>query len=48
MSGSLLNTSIEKRLETLVELGRRNQGVNAVTDRGEIRPSITISREFGC
>jgi cytidylate kinase len=48
MSGSLLNTSIEKRLETLVELGRRNQGGNAVTDWGEIRPSITLSREFGC
>jgi cytidylate kinase len=48
MPGLSLNTSIEKRLETLVELGRRNQGVNAVVDRGQFRPSITISREFGC
>jgi cytidylate kinase len=48
MSGLSLNTTIEKRLETLVELGRRNQGPYPALDQEEFRPSITISREFGC
>jgi cytidylate kinase len=47
MSGLSLNATIEKRLETLVELGRRNQILNQV-EQSEFRPTITISREFGC
>jgi cytidylate kinase len=47
MSGLSLNSTIEKRLETLVELGRRNQILTQV-DQAGLRPSITISREFGC
>lgn len=47
MSGTSLYASIEKRLEALMELNRRNQA-SFSTGRVEARPSITISREFGC
>jgi cytidylate kinase len=47
MSGLSLNATIEKRLDTLVELGRRNQVLGQV-EQSEFRPTITISREFGC
>lgn len=47
MSGISLNATIEKRLETLVELGRRNH-LTSVMDQAQLRPTITISREFGC
>ncbi|MBJ6727877.1 cytidylate kinase-like family protein [Geomesophilobacter sediminis] len=47
MSGLSLYATIEKRLETLTELSRRNQAALPVV--GEpIRPTVTISREFGC
>lgn len=48
MSPLSLVASIEKRLDALVELSRRNQRVNLMTDRAPERPTITISREFGC
>ena len=48
MSPTSLVASIEKRLDALIELSRRNQHVNLVTDRAPERPTITISREFGC
>ena len=48
MSGLSLNATIEKRLETLVEIARRNHGHNALMDQAQFRPSIAISREFGC
>lgn len=48
MSGLSLYATIEKRLETLMELSRRNERVWPVTGTSEMRPTITISREFGC
>ncbi|HEY5512580.1 MAG TPA: cytidylate kinase-like family protein [Geomonas sp.] len=46
MSGTSLVASIEKRLDALIEVSRRNQGMHAAT--GLARPTITISREYGC
>jgi len=48
MSPLSLVASIEKRLDALVELSRRNQRLNLVTDKIPERPTVTISREFGC
>jgi len=48
MSPLSLVASIEKRLDALVELSRRNQRINLVPDRAPEQPTITISREFGC
>ena len=48
MSSTSLNASIEKRLETLVELARRNHGTDATADKTAFRPGIAVSREFGC
>lgn len=48
MSGLSLYATVEKRLETLMELARRNEEAMAGIAGGEWRPSITISREFGC
>ena len=48
MSPTSLVASIEKRLDALIELSRRNQHVHLVTDRALEHPTITISREFGC
>lgn len=48
MSGASLVASIEKRLDSLIELSRRNQSMYMATDRVPQRPSITISREYGC
>src|SRR6185369_7511942 len=47
MSGTSLVASIEKRLDALIELSRRNQGKQLGEEKPE-RPTITISREFGC
>ena len=44
MSGTSLVASVEKRLDALIELSRRQ----TATDREPVRPTITISREFGC
>jgi len=44
MSGTSLVASVEKRLDALIELSRRK----ATTDKEPVRPTITISREFGC
>jgi cytidylate kinase len=48
MSPTSLVASIEKRLDALIELSRRNQHMHLVTDKALERPTITISREFGC
>jgi len=48
MSPTSLVASIEKRLDALIELSRRNQNIHLVTDKALERPTITISREFGC
>ena len=46
MSEKLLVPSVEMRLRSLLEINRRRDE-NAAS-RGKIRPTITISREFGC
>jgi cytidylate kinase len=43
MSGTSLVASVEKRLDALIELSRRK-----ASDKEAVRPTITISREFGC
>jgi len=48
MSPTSLVASIEKRLDALVELSRRNQHIHIVPDMAPARPTVTISREFGC
>ena len=49
MSEKLLIPSIEKRLGALLESTRRKEAVSETKDRsGKNRPTITISREFGC
>jgi cytidylate kinase len=48
MAPTSLVASIEKRLDALIELSRRNQHIHLVTDKAPARPTITISREFGC
>ena len=46
MSNKLLVPSIEMRLGSLLEFNRRKDENDA--SRGKVRPTITISREFGC
>lgn len=46
MSERLLVPSIEMRLGALLEFNRRKDEIDA--SRGKTRPTITISREFGC
>lgn len=46
MSERLLVPSIEMRLGSLLEFNRRKDESDA--SRGKTRPTITISREFGC
>jgi cytidylate kinase len=48
MSPTSLVASIEKRLDALIELSRRNQHIHLVTDKALEHPTVTISREFGC
>jgi cytidylate kinase len=45
MSATSLVASVEKRLDALIELSRRKA---AMSDKEPARPTITISREFGC
>ncbi len=45
MSEKMLLSSIEKRLDTFLELTRRNEAVNHPF---KSHPAITLSREFGC
>jgi cytidylate kinase len=46
MSNKLLVPSIEMRLGSLLEFNRRKDEIDA--SHGKVRPTITISREFGC
>jgi cytidylate kinase len=48
MSPTSLIPSIEKRLEALIELSRRNRHVYLDPDKNQEQPTVTISREFGC
>jgi|SRR6185369_9436774 len=48
MSEKLLVPSIESRLAGLIEVSRRVKAEGGVIDRKVMKPTITISREFGC
>jgi cytidylate kinase len=48
MAEKRLIPSIEKRLESLIEVGRRNLSGYSVKEKEKAGPTITISREFGC
>ena len=48
MAEKRLIPSIEKRIESLIEVSRRNLSGYSVTEAVKARPTITISREFGC
>lgn len=48
MSEKLLVPSIEQRLSSLLEVSRRNLRGYSITDQSKAKPTITISREFGC
>lgn len=48
MSETRLAPSIEKRIEGLIEVSRRNLRGYSVTGKEAARTTITISREFGC
>lgn len=46
MTEKILVPSIDMRLGALLELSRRREETDAA--RGKVRPTITVSREFGC
>jgi len=46
MSVKMLVPSIEMRLQSLLEINRRQDESDAA--RGKLHPTITVSREFGC
>jgi cytidylate kinase len=48
MSEKLLVPSIESRLAGLIEVSRRAKAEGGMLDRKVMKPTITISREFGC
>jgi cytidylate kinase len=48
MADSLLIPSIETRLQGLIEVSRRNRQEHGVSREGTLRPTVTLTREFGC
>lgn len=48
MAGNLLIPSIERRLRGLLEVGRRNLREHGLCDEERARPTVTLTREFGC
>ena len=48
MSEKLLVPSIESRLAGLIEVSRRVRAQGEMRDRKILKPTVTISREFGC
>jgi len=48
MSDTLLIPSIENRLSGLIEVSRRVRLAGGAQEEGIYKPTITISREFGC
>ena len=48
MPERLLVPSIEQRLAAMVEVARRMKGKTETEKRTGLKPTITISREFGC
>lgn len=48
MGESNLIASVEKRLETLIEINRRNLREHGITKGDRIFPTVTLTREYGC
>ena len=48
MARSVLIPSIEQRLRGLIEVSRRNLKEHGFTDLERARPTVTLTREFGC
>jgi len=48
MSESILIPSIEARIRGLIEVSRRNRHEHGVSAPGDLRPTVTLTREFGC
>jgi hypothetical protein len=48
MATNLLIPSIEKRLGSFLEVSRRKLLEHGLADDKRVRPTITLTREFGC
>ena len=48
MPEKMLIPSIEERLAGLIEVSRRNLQEHGVTSEARLRPTVTLTREFGC
>lgn len=48
MARGVLIPSIEERLQGLLEVSRRNLHEHGVTKGERLRPTVTLTREFGC
>ncbi|HEY5513722.1 MAG TPA: cytidylate kinase-like family protein [Geomonas sp.] len=48
MAKSLLIPSIEERLRGIIEVSRRNLREHGVAKGERLRPTVTLTREFGC
>lgn len=48
MGDTKLIASVEKRLEVLIELNRRNLREHGITKGDRLFPTVTITREYGC
>jgi cytidylate kinase len=48
MSRHALIPSIEERLQALIEVSRRNLREHGLVDDERLRPTLTLTREFGC
>jgi cytidylate kinase len=48
MPEKMLIPSIEERLDGLIEVSRRNLHEHGFTSEARLRPTVTLTREFGC
>jgi cytidylate kinase len=48
MTESMLIPSIEARIRGLIEVSRRNRHEHGVSAPANLRPAVTLAREFGC
>jgi hypothetical protein len=48
MAGERLIPSVEKRLEALIEVNRRNLREHGIVKGDRIFPTVTLTREYGC
>lgn len=48
MATKMLIPSIEERLQGLIEVSRRNLREHGLVKDGRLRPTVTLTREFGC